>query len=89
MSHSEMPKLSLYHRNFCWFCSRVISEIKSLDLEIEGKNVWQDSDALHELQQATGRTTVPVLRIETEGAVTWLPESEDIVQYLNTLKVPA
>ena len=87
MSNSEQPKLSLYHRNFCYFCSRVISVMKSLELEVDGRNIWQDEEALRELQQATGRTTVPVLRIESvDGAVTWMPESADIVQYLTRLK---
>ena len=87
MSQSEGPRLSLYHRNFCFFCSRVISVIRDLNMEVEDRNIWQDEDALHELQQATGRTTVPVLRIESaEGEITWMPESADIVQYLMTLK---
>jgi len=87
MSNSQPPKLSLYHRNFCMFCSRVINVIKGLDLEIDGKNIWQDGDALRELQQATGRATVPVLRIESsDGEVMWMPESSDIVRYLSSLR---
>ena len=31
MPNSEPPKLSLYHRSFCMFCSRVIGAIKGLD----------------------------------------------------------
>ena len=92
MSQSALPKLSLYHRNFCWFCSSVLHEIKALDMEseVEGRNIWQDAEALQELEQATGRTTVPVLRIEnTDGKVTWMPESSDIVQYLHSLHGPA
>lgn len=87
MSNSEHPKLSLYHRNFCLFCSRVFHVIKGLDIEIDGRNIWQDSAALNELQQATGHTTVPVLRIESaNGEVTWMPESSDIVRYLSALR---
>ena len=87
MSNFERPKLSLYHRNFCLFCSRVINAIKGLDIEIDGKNIWKDSEALHELEQATGRSTVPVLRIESaDGNVIWMPESSDIVRYLSSLR---
>ena len=87
MPKSEPPKLSLYHRNFCMFCSRVINVINGLDIQIDGKNIWQDGDALRELEQATGRATVPVLRIESiEGEVTWLPESSDIVRYLGSFR---
>ena len=86
MPESEPPKLSLYHRNFCMFCSRVIHVIKNLDIDIDGKNIWQNSDALRELEQATGRATVPVLRIESaNGEVMWMPESSDIVRYLSGL----
>lgn len=84
MPHSMPPKLSLYHRSFCMFCSRVINVIKGLNIDIDGKNIWQDRDALQELELATGRATVPVLRIETaDGEVTWMPESNDIVRYLS------
>ena len=66
------------------FCSRVINVIKGLNIDIDGKNIWQDRDALQELELATGRATVPVLRIETaDGEVTWMPESNDIVRYLS------
>jgi glutaredoxin 2 len=86
MSRSAHPKLSLYHRNFCMFCSRVISVINQLNLDIDGKNIWQDGEALRDLEVATGRSTVPVLRIElANGEVTWLAESNDIVRYLGTL----
>lgn len=87
MFQSELPKLSLYHRNFCWFCARVINVVKGLDLEIEGRNIWKDQQAMQDLEQATGRSTVPVLRIESaDGTVKWMPESNDIIQYLRGLK---
>lgn len=87
MPGSEPLKLSLYHRSFCMFCSRVINAIKGLDIDIDGKNIWQDMDALRELELATGRATVPVLRIEAAGGeVTWMPESNDIVRYLSRLR---
>ena len=69
------------------FCSRVINVIKGLNIDIDGKNIWQDRDALQELELATGRATVPVLRIETaDGEVTWMPESNDIVRYLSSCR---
>lgn len=83
MSEIAAPKLSLYHRSFCLFCSRVTRAVKQLGLDVEGKNIWRDQQALHDLQSATGRTTVPVLRIESaDGETTWLPESSDIIAYL-------
>lgn len=86
MSDSNTPSLSLYHRNFCMFCSRVIGVINQLQIEIDDKNIWSDEKALQELQRATGRSTVPVLRIESaDGKVTWMPESNDIVLYLSEM----
>lgn len=84
MSDSNTPSLSLYHRSFCMFCSRVIGVVNQLQIEIDDKNIWKDEQALRELQLATGRSTVPVLRIESaDGKVTWMPESNDIVLYLS------
>lgn len=86
MSEPQSLKLSLYHHGFCFFCSRVIRTIKQQKLAVESKNVWQDEAALSELRQATGRTTVPILRIESsQGEVSWMPESNDIVRYLKSL----
>ena len=40
---------------------------------------------LQELRDARGRTTVPVLRITSpDGNERWMPESSDIVRYLQT-----
>lgn len=83
MSELLFPKLSLYRRGFCFFCSRVTQAINHLALEVENRDISSDRQAYQDLQQATGRTTVPVLRIETaDGEVTWMPESDDIIQYL-------
>ena len=61
-----------------------------MDTDVESRNIWQDGSAMQELEQATGRSTVPVLRIEdADGQVTWMPESSDIVQYLQSLRSPA
>jgi len=85
-ANETQPKLSLYHRSFCMFCSRVIGVINRLSVDVDDKNIWKDEHALMDLQQATGRSTVPVLRIEEpDGSVIWMPESNDIVQYLSEL----
>ena len=86
MFDSQPPKLTLYHSNFCLFCARVMNVIHQLELEVENKNIWRDQQAYQDLQNATGQSTVPVLRIETsDGEITWLPESNDIIRYLQKL----
>ena len=75
--------LSLYGYPQCPFCRRVLSAVSSLGLEIPLRNTLEDSDHRRALLEAMGRGTVPVLRIEdASGAVEWLPESADIVDYL-------
>ena len=63
--------------------TRVRSALDRLNVSIEIRDTLEDPSRLAELIEATGRRTVPVLRIETAGGeVTWLPESADIVRYL-------
>lgn len=75
--------LSLYHFDSCPFCRRVRSAVDALGLDLELRDIQRDPDRLRELVDATGRQMVPVLRIEDEsGGVEWMPESVDIIEYL-------
>ena len=75
--------LSIYGYPPCPYCQRVLRVVDALGLDIELCNTMSNAEYRAELYQATGRTTVPVLRIETgQGQVDWLTESEDIVDYL-------
>lgn len=76
--------LAVYGYPQCPFCQRVLRAIDALGLDVPLLDTLQDPDRRRELVEAMGRGTVPVLRIEDEtGAVEWLPESSDIVRYLN------
>lgn len=83
---SEDPasdKLALYTSPSCAFCWRVSEVINRLGLEVEMRNVFKDQATREELLKARGRMTVPVLRIQSpEGEVRWMPESIDIIHYL-------
>lgn len=75
--------LSLYGFPSCPYCRRVLGRIDSLGLEIPLRNTMSDGTYHDEIVGALGRGTVPVLRIENKsGAVQWLPESADIIEYL-------
>jgi len=76
-------KLALYTSAGCPFCWRVTDVINRLGLEVEVRDVMFDRERRHELVQARGRATVPVLWIQSpDGSVRWMPESMDITHYL-------
>jgi glutathione S-transferase len=81
------PRLALYVSPMCVFCHYVMSTIQELGLDVEIHNVMADRNRLEELYKARNRTTVPVLKITSNDDVQWMPESRDIVQYLQGMKV--
>lgn len=79
-------KLSLYHYFGCPFCHLVRRAADGLGLEIEMRDILESSARRRELVEATGRQTVPCLRIESEnGEIQWMHESRDIIEYLEKL----
>lgn len=81
---SETGALSLYGYPQCPYCQIVLRKLHDLGLDIELRDTRIDPAYRQALIDVRGRATVPVLRIEDEaGQVEWLPESADIVEYLN------
>jgi glutaredoxin len=79
-------KLVLYYSRSCPFCTMVTSAIGRLGLDVELRDVFAESRFRSELVEVRGRATVPVLRITSaDGEDRWMPESRDIVRYLETL----
>jgi len=79
-------KLALYYWPSCPFCVRVTNVIDRLGLKVELRHILRDRSRRDELVQARGRATVPVLRIESpDGTVRWMPESLDIIHYLENM----
>ena len=79
-------KLSLYHFFGCPFCQLVRRAIDKLGLEIENRDILESSERRRELVLATGRQTVPCLRVESgDGEVQWMHEARDIIDYLEEL----
>jgi glutaredoxin len=80
---AQVEGLSLYTYRGCPFCSRVERAIHQLGIEVELRDTLSDANHSDMLLAATGRGTVPVLRIEEEGGEErWMPESADIIAYL-------
>jgi len=79
-------KLVLYHFRGCPFCAMVRSAIDRLGLDVEQRDILEDPGYRDQLIEARGRATVPVLLITSpEGEERWMPESQDIVRYLETM----
>jgi glutaredoxin 2 len=76
---------SLYYYDSCPFCVRVLRALNSIDIDVEYRDVLSDSNHRSELHQATGRTTVPCLRIDNGSKSQWMFESMDIIRFLQTL----
>ena len=82
----EKDRLVLYHSSTCPFCKYVTAAIARLGIEVELREIYADTRYRDELLAARGRGTVPVLRIiPPDGNERWMPESRDIVRYLESI----
>ncbi len=80
---ARKDQLALYMTPSCPFCVVVRRAIDELDIDVELRNIAADSGHYQDLVNARQRATVPVLRIDSpDGETRWMPESRDIVQYL-------
>ena len=83
---ADRDRLILYHSRSCPFCALVTSAIERLQLTVEQREIFDNPQYRDELVTARGRATVPVLRIVSpDGEERWMPESRDIVRYLETI----
>ena len=71
-----------YHYPSCPYCAMVRRFLDDAGIAIELRNIHADPQALHDLRNGGGSTTVPCLRIQRGNDVQWLYESLDIVEYL-------
>ena len=79
----DVKGVELFGYPECPYCRRVLNAITVLQIDVPLRNTMTDGAANAMLLEATGRETVPVLRIEMrDGTVRWLPESLDIVRFL-------
>ncbi|MCO4745209.1 MAG: glutaredoxin [Proteobacteria bacterium] len=77
-----MPKLTLYHLDYCPFCVRVRSAAARLDIDLELIEISEQPDAREHLLTTLGRSTVPVLGIGEGMSERLMPESRDIIAWL-------
>lgn len=82
---SETKNLALYQYKACPFCVKVRRSMKRNSLNIETRDAKRDASRKDELVNGGGALKVPCLRIEDEkGEVSWMYESSDIIQYLES-----
>ncbi|WP_435156010.1 glutathione S-transferase N-terminal domain-containing protein [Haladaptatus sp. DFWS20] len=76
-----MSNLELYELKGCPFCAKVTSKLDELGLDYESHFVPRAHSDRTEVKEISGQTGVPVL-VDTEHGVEGMPESDDIVEYL-------
>jgi glutathione S-transferase len=76
-----MSELVLYELEGCPYCAKVKDKLADLGLEYESRMVPRSHAERTEVKEVSGQTGVPVLVDEANG-VDGMPESDDIVEYL-------
>ena len=78
----QTAALSLYQFKACPFCIKVRRTFKRHSLNVETRDAKHDETVRQELLEKGGKIKVPCLRIEEAGEVSWLYDSNAIVEYL-------
>ena len=76
-----MTNLELYVLSGCPFCTKVTRKLDELGLDYETHEVPRSHANRTEVEAISGQTGVPVL-VDPEHGVDGMPESDDIVEYL-------
>jgi|SRR5690554_2098065 len=76
--------LSLYQFHGCPFCVKTRRAMHRLNVPVELRDASNDNAHRQALLEQGGRIKVPCLRIEESGQSTWMYESNDIINYLET-----
>jgi glutathione S-transferase len=76
-----MTDLELYELPGCPYCAKVIDKLDELGLDYESHEVPRSHDERTEVEKVSGQTGVPVL-VDNEHGIEGMPESDDIVEYL-------
>ncbi|NLS14572.1 glutaredoxin [Vibrio sp. SM6] len=73
---------ALYQFEACPFCVKVRRALKRQSVDIELRDAKNNVQFRQELETQGGKIKVPCLRIEQNGHVEWLYESNDIVAFI-------
>jgi len=76
-----MPNLTLYELEGCPYCAKVKTKLADLELEYDSVMVPRSHSERTDVEAVSGQTGVPVL-VDEERGIEGMPESDDIVEYL-------
>lgn len=76
-----MANITLYELEGCPYCAKVVDKLNELGLEYDPVMVESSHSERDEVEEVSGQTGVPVL-VDEEHGVEGMPESDDIVEYL-------
>ena len=76
-----MADLVLYELAGCPYCAKVKDKLSDLELEYDSVMVDGPKSQRDEVEEVSGQRGVPVL-VDEEHGVEGMPESDDIVDYL-------
>ena len=79
----------LFKSDSCGFCHRVRHYLANAGWDIPLRDTMREPGANQELIQGGGRSMVPCLRINRGGELSWLYESLDIIEYLESQRSAA
>lgn len=85
MAGKNTQGLALYHFESCPYCQKVRRTMADLGVEIELRDTRQNPAFREEQVAGGGKGQVPCLRIEKDGEVTWMYESDVIIDYIKAL----
>ncbi|QLC33130.1 glutathione S-transferase N-terminal domain-containing protein [Halarchaeum sp. CBA1220] len=77
-----MSDLELYVLPGCPYCAKVTSKLDELGLDYRTHEVPRSHAERDEVEAVSGQTGVPVL-VDPANGVEGMPESDDIVEYLD------
>ncbi len=76
------PTLDFYYFETCPYCQKVLNVILELNIFVNYKDIYEDTNNMQKLMYITGRKTVPCLFIdgipmhESRDIMEWLRENE-------------
>ena len=81
-AHDALNGHSLYQFMACPFCIKTRRAIHKLGVNVDLRDINKTPQYRAELEAGGGHVQVPCLRIEDQGQVRWMYESNDIIKYL-------